>query len=321
MAATAMETLLVERDAPLGGASDAAPLGGASDATPLGGASDATPPGGASDATPQRGARDATPQRGVWRITLNRPESRNAMSLQMVRDLRTVLTEAQASADARVLVLRGAGGHFCAGGDVRDMAAARGREAESAGALAAVSAAFGELCVAFASTGLAVVAVVEGSVMGGGLGLACVADVVLAAPSASFRLPETSLGVVPAQIAPFLVERLGYAEAKRLAVTGARLDARDALALRLVHELHDGAALEAALSRVVSDILHCAPGALASTKALLARARFESPGGLVNHAASVFARAALGSEGLEGTSAFMQKRKPAWAPAAERDHV
>ena len=258
--------------------------------------------------------RDA-PSPGVWHITLNRPDCRNAMSLQMVRELRLVLTEAQAAGSARVLVLRGAGGHFCSGGDIRDMAAALGREANAPGALAEVNAAFGQLCVAYASTGLAVVAVVEGTVMGGGFGLACVADLVLASSSATFRLPETSLGVVPAQIAPFLVERLGYGEAKRLAVTGARLDARSALALRLVHELHDGAELDAALSRNLSDILRCAPGALAATKALLARARFEAPAGLVDHAAGVFARAALGPEGSEGTAAFVQKRQPSWAPA------
>ena len=305
-AAVVMETLLVERDAPLAGALDGTPLAGA-----LGG----TPHDGALHGA-QAGAPDATPRRGVWTITLNRPQSRNAMSLQMVRELRTVLTEAQASAEARVLVLRGAGGHFCAGGDIRDMAAARAREAESPGALAAVNAAFGELCVAFASTGLAVVAVVEGTVMGGGFGLACVADVVLAAPSATFRLPETSLGVVPAQIAPFLVERLGYAEARRMAVTGATLDGRAALALRLVHEVHEPPQLDAALSRILSDILRCAPGALAATKALLAKARFEPPASLVAHAAGVFARAALGPEGSEGTTAFIQKRPPAWAPQA-----
>lgn len=257
--------------------------------------------------------RDA-PRPGVWRITLNRPESRNAMSLQMVRELRTVLGEAQAAADARVLVLRGAGGHFCAGGDIRDMAAARARMAEGDDAIAEVNAAFGELCVAYAATGLALVAVVEGTVMGGGFGLACVADVVLAAPSASFRLPETSLGVVPAQIAPFLVERLGYAQARRLSVTGARLDGRAALALGLVHALHEPAELDAALDRVLREILQCAPGALAATKALLARARFERPADLVRDAAAVFSRAALGSEGIEGTTAFLQKRKPAWAP-------
>jgi isohexenylglutaconyl-CoA hydratase len=159
-----------------------------------------------------------------------------------------------------------------------------------------------------------VIAAVEGTVMGGGFGLACVADVTIAADNAVFRLPETSLGVVPAQIGPFLVERLGYAEAKRLAVTGGRLNAQEALALRLVHETHASGALDHAVARVVGEILQCAPGAVAATKALIAKARHHAPASLVREAAEVFSRAALGPEGLEGTTAFLGKRKPAWAP-------
>ena len=171
----------------------------------------------------------------VLHLTLNRPEVHNAMSLALVLALREALAAAEADGQTRVLVLRGAGGHFCAGADLKDMANARARLDEDPNALAKINAAFGELCVAFSNTGLATVAVLEGTVMGGGLGLACVADVALAGTNAVFRLPETSLGLVPAQIAPFLVERLGYAEAKRLAVTGGMLDARAALELRLVH--------------------------------------------------------------------------------------
>lgn len=256
---------------------------------------------------------------GVWHVTLNRPDSRNAMSLAMVHELRDVLRAAEAEPGARAIVLRGAGGHFCAGGDLKDMAIARQQAADAAarGApdpIAAVNAAFGELCVAYASTGLAVVAVVEGTVMGGGFGLACVADVVIAGQSAQFRLPETSLGVPPAQIAPFLVERLGYAEAKRLAVTGARLGADAALALRLVHEVHAASALDSALARVLGEILQCAPGAVAATKRLLARTRHTPAADLVVDAALAFAQAATGPEGIEGGTAFLQKRKPSWAP-------
>ncbi len=250
----------------------------------------------------------------VLHATLNRPESRNAMSLAMVGELRQVLHDAERDADTRVLVLRGAGGHFCAGGDIRDMAAARARLADEPDAIAKVSAAFGELCVAYAGTGLALVVVAEGTVMGGGFGLACVADVTIASDSAVFRLPETSLGLVPAQIAPFLVERLGYAEAKRLAVTGARLDAHTAHALRLVHELARPEALDAVLARVLREILQCAPAALAATKALLAEARWTRAAGLVGEAADVFQRAALGAEGAEGTTAFLAKRATRWAP-------
>jgi isohexenylglutaconyl-CoA hydratase len=179
--------------------------------------------------------------------------------------------------------------------------------------IAGVNAAFGELCVAYAQTPLAVVAVLEGTVMGGGFGLACVADVAIASDTATFRLPETSLGVVPAQIAPFLVERLGYSQAKRLAVTGGRLDASTALRLGLVHEVTGATMLQAAVDRVLADILACAPGALAATKALMQRARFASARALVHDAAAIFSRSALGPEGVEGMTAFIQKRKPGWA--------
>jgi isohexenylglutaconyl-CoA hydratase len=257
----------------------------------------------------------------VLHITLNRPESRNAMSLQMVAELRQVLAAAEGRAgqsDAvRVLVLRGSGGHFCSGADLKDMAAARMRAMQgtsgSPDPIAEVNAEFGQLCVAYARTPLAVVAVLEGTVMGGGFGLACVADVAIAGETAQFRLPETALGVVPAQIAPFLVERLGYSQAKRLAVTGGRLDAAAALRLGLVHTMVDTADLQTELDKVLADILACAPGALAATKALMAQARLREPQDLVQAAAAIFSRAAQGPEGLEGIAAFMQKRKPQWA--------
>lgn len=255
----------------------------------------------------------------VLHITLNRPEVRNAMSVAMVRELRLVLaqhemTPAGTASGTRVIVLRGAGGHFCAGTDMRDLALASAQVADKPDAVAAMNAAFGDLCVAYADTGLAVVAVLEGAVMGGGFGLACVADVALAGTSVDFRLPETSLGVVPAQIAPFLVERLGFAEAKRLAVTGAHLNAQAALDLRLVHQVHAASALDRAVAAVLADILLCAPGALAATKALIRKARLHSPASLVHEAAELYSLAALGPEGVEGTTAFLQKRKASWVP-------
>jgi len=275
--------------------------------------------------TPQPPLTDAAPARvyetlalradgPVLHLTLNRPATRNAMSLAMVGELRQALADAEAGGRTRAVVLRGAGGHFCAGADLKDMAAARmAPRTDGADPVAAVNARFGELCVAYAASPLVVVAVLEGSVMGGGFGLACVADVALAGHSARFRLPETALGMVPAQIAPFLVERLGYSQARRLAVTGGRVDAAQALALGLVHECHADDALDAALAAVLRDVLACAPGAVAATKALMARARFTPPAELVADAAAVFSRCAQGPEGLEGTTAFLQKRPPAWA--------
>lgn len=254
---------------------------------------------------------------GIRTITLNRPEVRNAMSLVMVRELRAVLAQAETDGRTRVLVLRGAGGHFCSGGDIKDMAAARQQLAENVHAIAEINATFGELCVAYANTGLAVISVLQGTVMGGGFGLACVSDFAIADDSVVFRLPETGLGLVPAQVGPFLVERIGYAETKRLAVTGAKVESQEALRLRLVHEVHDESTLDWALQRTTEQILACAPGALAATKALLAKARFTRPAALVQEAAQAFSTAVLGSEGIEGTMAFVQKRKASWVPADE----
>lgn len=253
---------------------------------------------------------------GVLHLTLNRPDSRNALSLALVAELRAALLEAEAAGDVRVIVLRGAGGHFCSGGDLKDMALARGRLADEGPAvLQQMNAAFGRLCCAFAETGIATVAVLEGTVMGGGFGLACVADVALAVEGVSFRLPETSLGLVPAQIAPFLVERLGYSQARRLAVGGGRLDGAQALALGLVHELHGAEQLAAALQRHLQAILQCAPRAVAATKRLMAKARHHGAASLIDEAAEVFTAAALGAEGLEGVSAFVEKRTANWVPA------
>ena len=253
---------------------------------------------------------------GVLHVTLNRPEQRNAMSLHMVSELCAVRVDAEAAGDVRVIVLRGAGGHFCAGADLQDMARARQHEPDGGpDAIASANSRFGILCDSYANTGIATVAVLEGTVMGGGLGLACIVDVVLAGQGAQLRLPETSLGVIPAQIAPFLVERVGPSQARRLAVTGGRLDAAQALAIGLVHEVHaDGEALDAALAATLNQILRCAPGAIAATKTLMARALHTPAIDLVYDAAEIFARAARGPEGVEGMTAFLQKRPPSWAP-------
>jgi isohexenylglutaconyl-CoA hydratase len=257
-------------------------------------------------------------ERGVLHAVLNRPEARNAMSLVMVRELSDLLASIEARRDVRAVVLRGAGGHFSAGGDVKDMAAARAAEPGPDGKdpIAAVNAQFGELVARVNHAPQVVVALLEGSVFGGGFGLACVADVAIALHSATFGLPETGLGLPPAQIAPFLVQRLGLSQARRLAVTGARFDGAEAARIGLVHEAHaDTVSLEAALSRVLEQVMRCAPDAIAATKRiLLASHRLHAePGALIEQAARLFAEAARGPEGQEGMMAFIEKRLPVWA--------
>jgi len=251
------------------------------------------------------------PDGGVLHVTLNRPDSRNAMSLAMVGELRAVLAAVRDDRAVRAIVLRGAGGHFCAGGDIKDMAGAR---AAGPDAYAALNRAFGGLLEEAQAQPQVLVAVLEGAVLGGGFGLACVSDIALAAADAQFGLPETSLGILPAQIAPFVVKRIGLTQARRLALTAARFDGREALRLGLVHLCADSAdSLGEQLTQTLDQVRRCAPGANAATKALLLATETQALGPLLDDAARQFAEAVTGAEGAEGTMAFVQKRKPNWA--------
>ena len=192
----------------------------------------------------------------------------------MVEELESVLQSIAEDVSIRCLVLRGNGGHFCAGGDVKDMAIARNQpfleDEKLSDPIARLNRRFGDVISALRYAPQTVVVVVQGAAMGGGFGLVCAADFVLADHSASFRLPETTLGLPPAQIAPFLVERLGLVVAKQCALTGARLSAQEAYRKGLVdHLCQDETALETELNGLLSSILRCAPAASRMTKSLL----------------------------------------------------
>lgn len=252
------------------------------------------------------------PHNGVLHITLNRPQSRNAMSLQMVSELRAVLAAVRDDRAIRALVISGADGHFCAGGDIKDMANAR---AEGATAYRDLNRAFGALLEETQHTPQVVITVLQGAVLGGGFGLACVSDIAIADHQAQFGLPETSLGLLPAQIAPFVVQRIGLTQARRLALTAARFDGTQARRMGLVHFVeHDTQALAERLDEVLAHVLCCAPGANAMTKQLLLASAVQPSGELLDEAAQWFSEAVTGAEGVEGTIAFVQKRKPGWAP-------
>ncbi len=248
---------------------------------------------------------------GVLHITLNRPDSRNAMSLQMVSELRAVLASVRDDRSVRALVLSGAGGHFCAGGDIKDMASAR---AQGADAYRELNRAFGALLEEAQHAPQVLITVLQGAVLGGGFGLACVSDIAIADHQAQFGLPETSLGLLPAQIAPFVVQRIGLTEARRLALTAARFDGQQARRLGLVHFVEqDAQALAERLDEVLQHVLCCAPEANAVTKKLLLASAGQPSAELLDEAAQWFSEAVTGEEGIEGTMAFVQKRKPRWA--------
>jgi isohexenylglutaconyl-CoA hydratase len=261
------------------------------------------------------------PQGPVLRLWLNRPELRNALSAQMVREILATFAAIREDRGVRVVVLRGAGGTFCAGADIKNLA----RAIETPTAAGAADEAkqsnrrFGEMLETVNAAPQAVIAAVEGYAMGGGFGLACVADITIATEHARFAMTEVTLGVVPAAISPFVVRRIGLTAARRFGVSGARLTGAEAREVGIAHlAVKDSAALDASVTDAANQILQCAPEAVAETKRLMLRAAGPAPlSELLDQAAESFVRAVRGAEGREGTKAFVEKRKPGWAMRIE----
>lgn len=255
-------------------------------------------------------------EKGVLHVTFNRPESRNAMTPEMLADIEQVFTHIAPDRAIRAVVLRGAGGHFCAGADLKNMFAAAGKPpaAGEADPIAAINRAFGTMLRTVSNAPQVVIAVCEGAVLGGGFGLACVSDIAFAHADAKFGMPETTRGLPPAQIAPFVVERIGLTQARRLALTGAQFRGAEALRLGLVHEgFASEEELQAKLLATLKAVLMCAPNANAVTKAILLGVGKLDMDLVLDDAAAKFAACARSPEAPEGITAFMQKRAPKWA--------
>lgn len=252
-------------------------------------------------------------EESVLRIWLNRPEARNALTAEITGELAAVLDAVRDDRSIRTLVLRGKGGVFCAGGDIKGFKS--GMQAPGdARAVARGNRAFGDLMIKLNEQPQVVVMLVEGGAVGGGLGLACVGDVTIVEKETRFQLSETSLGIPPAQIAPFVVERVGLTQARRLMLTGARFKGEEAVRLGIGHFLADGADdLERISKDVLGQIANCAPGANAITKAIVFEATRKPRAEALDFAAEGFARCMLSEEGREGVSAFIEKRKARWA--------
>ena len=254
-------------------------------------------------------------QGSILTLWLNRPESRNAMSLNMVNAIQQIFAVIADDVSIRAVILRGKDGHFCAGGDIKDMAALR-VEAANVGSLQPYvdfNRCFGAMIEQVDQAPQTVVAILEGAVLGGGFGLACVSDIAISRDNAQFGLPETGLGVLPAQIAPFVVKRIGLTQARRLALLGSRFNGETAQKLGVIHEVvRDDIELEQLLADTIQQIKRAAPLASRNTKALLHRTLNEPLDSLLDAAAQQFAQAVGGAEGQEGTIAFIQKRLPNW---------
>ncbi|MEM7303117.1 MAG: enoyl-CoA hydratase-related protein [Pseudomonadota bacterium] len=255
---------------------------------------------------------------GFLTIWLNRPDARNALSGEMVEELRALLDDLKSDLTVRAVIFRGRGKVFCAGGDLKGFQAAFSDQSTIEN-VAKWNREAGYLFEAINTLPQVVIMAVHGAAMAGGLGMVCAGDVVIVTRDAKFALTETTLGIPPAQIAPFVEARLGQRIARRLMLTAAQFSGDDAERFGLADEVVENEVeLTETIGRIVAQVRKCAPSANAATKGLLISARSLSRNALADKAATAFATCLLSEEGREGVSAFTQKRKAVWAhPSGE----
>lgn len=243
-------------------------------------------------------------------IWLNRPERRNAMNDLMIDELMATFTALELDMTVRGVTMRGRGGFFCAGGDLNSFQVYQSDE-KTLAETAAFNRRIGTMLDAFNNLPKPTLVLVEGAAIAGGLGLMCCADVIATTPDAKFSLTETMIGIPPAQIAPFVVARVGLSTARRIMLTGARFDGTEAHALGLADYATDD--LDAVQASVRHGVRKCAPGANAATKALILSSTTLSRDDALDRAADSFAACLRSDEGREGVASFLEKRKPNWA--------
>jgi methylglutaconyl-CoA hydratase len=248
---------------------------------------------------------DVSPRR-IATITLNRPDRGNAFDQTMLDELAGQLARLGADDSVRIVMLRGAGRHFCTGADL----AARAGDA-SAQPAAHPSAPLRDVLVALDTLPKPTIAVVHGGAVGGGAGFVACCDVAIATDTAFFSIPEVRVGMPPLGVMPFLVRAIGHRTFRRYGLSGERIKSADALRLGLVHEICDAASLEETVARIADELLHGAPGAIATLKE--AAAPFASPplSAIMAHRAPHNPKS---PEAIEGIASFREKRKPNWYP-------
>jgi methylglutaconyl-CoA hydratase len=243
-------------------------------------------------------------------LMLNRPDVRNAFNAEMVAELSSWAAGlSRAQSDVRAAVIGGAGKVFCAGADASWLAQSATYSVEEnvrdATAASAMFQAINELP-------MPVIGRVHGAAIGGGAGLAAVCDVVVAADDAVFGFTEVKLGIIPAVISPFVLNKIGPSAARELFVTGARFPAARAYKIDLVHAVVGPADLDETIGRYLAEILASGPDAIAAAKALI-RDVSAGPDDVTAVTARALASRRASAEGQEGLRAFLEKRKPRWS--------
>lgn len=249
--------------------------------------------------------------RGVARLALHRPAVRNAMDETMIAELTQVAADLAVDEQIRVVVLTGSvdDSVFCAGGDLRWMQSNMDRPRDE---MIAQSATLAQMLKALDELPQLVVGRINGSAFGGGVGLISICDIAIGLTSAKFSLTEVTLGLLPANIAPFVVRRMGPVHARRTFLNAARFDGNQAVDFQLLNEAVSAENLEETVNQEVERALACAPGAIAATKALIRVVDKEPFDSAQHYAARALADAWASDEGQSGVRAFFDKTPAPW---------
>ena len=248
--------------------------------------------------------------RGIARLTLDRPDAKNAMSQPLMREVAAAAKQLAEDESVRVIVLTGAGDVFSAGGDLKGMTQQAGNTRE--GRIADATE-FATILRELDRLPKPLIGRINGSAFGGALGLISVCDIAIGLADSTFRLSEVTLGLIPATISPYVVAKIGVPNARRIMLNACKLDGVAAARLGLldvvVHTVED---LDEAVEREVFAALLCAPGAVANAKELIRFVSTHDADENLEYTATALADAWETAEIREGIDAFFNKRKPNW---------
>ena len=246
----------------------------------------------------------------VARVTLDRPDVRNAFNAEVIAELHAAFDELGRDPKTYAVVVAGEGKVFCGGADVKWMRASLDLPHERN---VADATAMSEMFRAIDRCPKPTIARIQGAALGGGAGLAAVCDVVIASDDALFGFTETKLGIIPAVISPFVLAKVGASHARALFLTGERFDARRAQAIGLVHEVVASDALDGAVDRILTELRTAGPEAVAAAKRLISDVCALSYDESRDHTAHAIAKQRTGAEGQEGLRAFLERRSAGWS--------
>jgi len=254
----------------------------------------------------------------VERLTLNRPDVRNAFNEHVIAELThwaETLSASEVSKRPRVVVLGGEGQAFCAGADVAWMAKTVDyTEEENVRDATAMSRMF----AAINTVPVPLIGRVHGAALGGGAGLAAVCDIVVAEERTRFGFTETRLGILPAVISPFALAKIGRSAARELFLTGSRFSAARAKEIGLVHAVVPLDQLDAAVDTYIGELLAAGPQAVAAAKGMIQEVWEHPAAETLAITANAIATRRVSAEGQEGLRAFLAKRAPSWSQPEEK---